>query len=170
MSGIERDQLRVKTTGEVFTPTPLVNEILDHLPEELFADPSETFIDPCCGDGQFLSEVLIRKLKRLATDTITPAEFETALSTIYGVDLMIDNVDLCRDRLLCGQEHLRHIVEKNIQCRDALTFGFNFESMGPARRKTEQKLKVKQQKLLTIKELNRQKEAREKKLFGTTLA
>lgn len=170
MSGIERDRLRVKTTGEVFTPTPLVNEILDHLPDGLFSDLNETFIDPCCGDGQFLSEVLIRKLEKLETDTITLAEFETALSTIYGVDLMIDNVELCRDRLLCGQEHLRHIVEKNIQCRDALTFGFNFEPMGPARRKTEQKIKAKQQKQLTIKEQNRQKEAREKKLFGTTLA
>lgn len=169
MSGIERDRLRVKTTGEVFTPTPLVNEILDHLPDELFSNLNETFIDPCCGDGQFLSEVLIRKLEKLATDTITTSEFETALSTIYGVDLMIDNVELCRDRLLCGQEHLRYIVEKNIQCRDALTFGFNFEPMGPARRNTEQKIKAKQQKQLRIKEQNRQKEAREKKLFGTTL-
>lgn len=119
MSGIDRDKLRVKATGEVFTPTPLVQEILDKLDPNLFKDPTKTFLDPTCGDGQFLSEVLIRKVEN-------GIDFETALSTIYGVDLMQDNVDLCRERLLCGQEHLRHIVEKNIVCADALTYDFSF--------------------------------------------
>jgi len=119
MSGLERDKLRVKATGEVFTPTPLVQEMLDQLPQELFTDPSKTFLDNSCGDGQFLSEVLIRKLEN-------GIPFEQALSTIYGVDLMPDNVQLCRDRLLCGQEHLHHIVERNIVCHDALTYDYSF--------------------------------------------
>jgi type I restriction-modification system DNA methylase subunit len=119
MSGIERDKLRVKATGEVFTPTPLVQKILDELPKELFKDPSKTFIDPACGDGQFLGEVLIRKLEN-------GIDFETALSTIYGVDLMQDNVDLCRERLLCGREDLMHIVEKNIVCADGLEYDYSF--------------------------------------------
>ena len=119
MSGIERDQLRVKATSEVFTPTELVQNTLDRLPLEVFTDPTKTFLDNSCGDGQFLSEVLIRKLEN-------GIDFETALSTIYGVDLMPDNVKLCQDRLLCGQEHLRHIVEKNIVCADALTYNYCF--------------------------------------------
>jgi len=119
MSGIERDKLRVKATGEVFTPTPLVQEILDQLDPEQFKDPTKTFIDPACGDGQFLSEVLIRKLEN-------GIDFETALSTIYGVDLMQDNIDLCRERLLCGREDLRHIVEKNIVCADGLEYDYLF--------------------------------------------
>ena len=119
MSGVDRDKNRVKQTGECFTPTPLVQEMLDQLPQELFTDPTKTFLDNSCGDGQFLSEVLIRKLEH-------GVDFETALSTIYGVDLMPDNVQLCRDRLLCGQEHLRHIVEKNIVCHDALTYDYSF--------------------------------------------
>ena len=119
MSGVARDHLRVKSTGEIFTPTPLVQDMLDELPDELFTDPNKTFIDPSCGDGQFLSEVLIRKLEN-------GIDFETALSTIYGVDLMPDNIDLCQERLLCGQEHLRHIVEKNIVCHDALTYDYLF--------------------------------------------
>jgi hypothetical protein len=166
MSGVEREKSRVKSTGEVFTPTPLVQEILNKLPPELFTDYTKTFLDPSCGDGQFLSEVLIRKMENGST-------FEQALSTIYGVDLMIDNVDLCRDRLLCGQEHLRHIVEKNIQCRDGLKFGYNFEPMGPARRsneqaarKRQQKIKEKQEKLARAEELKKAKESRQKKLFG----
>jgi type I restriction-modification system DNA methylase subunit len=119
MSGVERDTLRVKATGEVFTPTKLVQDMLDKLPAEVFLDPSKTFIDQSCGDGQFLSEVLIRKVEN-------GIDFETALITIYGVDLMPDNVRLCQDRLLCGQEHLRHIVEKNIVCADGLEYGYTF--------------------------------------------
>ena len=119
MSGVDRDRLRVKATGEVFTPTELVQKILDRLPLYMFSDVSKTFIDPTCGDGQFLSEVLIRKLEN-------GIDFETALSTIYGVDLMQDNVNLCRERLLCGREDLRHIVERNIVCHDALTYDYSF--------------------------------------------
>lgn len=119
MSGIERDQNRVRATGEVFTPTPLVNNILNDLPKELFTDTTKTFIDPACGDGQFLSEVLIRKLEQ-------GHDFTQALSTIYGVDLMPDNVKLTQDRLLCGHEELRHVVEKNIVCADGLDYDYLF--------------------------------------------
>jgi type I restriction-modification system DNA methylase subunit len=124
MSGVQRTQTRVKATGEVFTPTPLVQEILVALPLEQFTDPTKTFLDPSCGDGQFLGEVLIRKMENGST-------FEQALQTIYGVDLMQDNVDLCRERLLCGQEHLRHIVERNIVCADALTYHYRFDDSYP---------------------------------------
>ena len=119
MGGVERDQLRVKATGEVFTPTELVREVLEQIPIEQFQDPNKTFLDNSCGDGQFLGEVLIRKMENGST-------FEQALQTIYGVDLMQDNVDLCRERLLCGQEHLRHIVQRNIVCADALEYDYSF--------------------------------------------
>lgn len=119
MSGIERDQLRIRATSEVFTPTSLVQEVLDNLDQSLFKDPMKTFLDNSCGDGQFLSEVVIRKLENGST-------LEQALSTTYGVDLMPDNVKLCQDRLLCGHEEFRHIVERNIVCHDALTYDYSF--------------------------------------------
>lgn len=119
MGGVERDQLRVKATGEVFTPTELVREMLEQIPIEQFQDPAKTFLDNSCGDGQFLGEVLIRKMENRST-------FEQALSTIYGVDLMQDNVDECRKRLLCGRTDLAHIVERNIVCHDALTYDYSF--------------------------------------------
>jgi type I restriction-modification system DNA methylase subunit len=119
MSGVERDKLRVKVTGEVFTPTPLVQEILAEIPVDQWQDPTKTFLDPSCGDGQFLGEVVIRKMEHGST-------FEQALSTIYGVDLMQDNVDLCRERLLCGRTDLAHIVNRNIVCHDALTYDYSF--------------------------------------------
>jgi hypothetical protein len=119
MSGVQRTQARVKATGEVFTPTPLVQEVLDNMDPVMFTDPTKTFIDPACGDGQFLGEVLIRKMQNGST-------FEQALSTIYGVDLMQDNVDLCRERLLCGRTDLEHIVRTNIVCHDGLTYDYSF--------------------------------------------
>ncbi len=124
MSGVERDQIRIKSTNEVFTPTAEVQRSLDKLPKEVFTDPSKTYLDPSCGDGQFLGEVLIRKVEN-------GIDFEQALSTIYGVDIMQDNVDLCRERLLCGQEHLRSIVEKNIVCADALRYHYRFDGSDP---------------------------------------
>jgi len=124
MSGVDREKTRVKATGEVFTPTPLVQEVLDQLPSDTFTDLEKTFLDPSCGDGQFLGEVLIRKIEN-------GIDFETALSTIYGVDLMQDNVELCRERLLCGRNDLRHIVEQNIVCADALRYHYRFDSSHP---------------------------------------
>ena len=136
MDGVERDRLRVKATGEVFTPTELVREILEQIPIEQFTDPTKTFLDNSCGDGQFLGEVLIRKMENGST-------FEQALSTTYGVDLMQDNVDLCRERLLCGREDLRHIVEKNIYQADALKFSYEFKPMSNTRRNRETNLRTK---------------------------
>ena len=124
MSGIERERNRIKATGEVFTPTALVQEVLDQLDPEQFKDATKAFLDPSCGDGQFLSEVLIRKLEN-------GHDFETAIATVYGVDLMQDNVELCRERLLCGREDLRHIVEQNIVCADGLKYHYRFDGSDP---------------------------------------
>jgi hypothetical protein len=124
MSGVQRTQSRVKATGEVFTPTELVREMLEQIPIDQFINPTKTFLDNSCGDGQFLGEVLIRKMENGST-------FEQALSTTYGVDLMQDNVDLCRERLLCGREDLRHIVEQNIVCADGLRYHYRFDGSHP---------------------------------------
>ena len=92
MSQIERDKQRIQAPAEHFTPSELVQNMIDSLPEELFTDPTKTFIDPACGDGQFLGEVLIKKLEN-------GIDLNTALDTLYGVDIMRDNVDLCKKRL-----------------------------------------------------------------------
>ena len=126
MSGVERDKLRIKQTAEVFTPTPLVQEMLDKLEKEnptLFSDSTKTFLDNSCGDGQFLSEVIIRKMER------SGCTLEQALSTTYGVDLMDDNINECRKRLAGPNPTLEilEIVNKNIVCHDTLTYDYTFE-------------------------------------------
>ena len=119
MSGIERERTRVHLTAECFTPTWLVEQRLDTIDSSEFVNPIKTFIDPSCGDGQFLASVLYRKLQN-------DIDFETALRTIYGVDLMLDNVEETRTRLLCGREDLRHVVDRNIVCHDGLTYDYSF--------------------------------------------
>lgn len=125
MSGIERDKLRVKETAEVFTPTYKVQEMLDNMELEkpdLFTDENKTFLDNSCGDGQFLSEVVIRKMER------SNCTLEQALSTTYGVELMEDNVKLCKERLAGPNptQEILDILDKNIVCHDALTYDYSF--------------------------------------------
>jgi hypothetical protein len=88
----QRRDKRRKKTAEVFTPPFLVNEILDEFSPKMWEE-GRTFIDPACGNGNFLVEVLQRKLKL----GHNPLE---ALKTIYGVDIMRDNIRECRLRLL----------------------------------------------------------------------
>lgn len=138
MSGVERDRARVKATAEVFTPDGLVQEILEKLfsiNREIFEDPTKTMLDPSCGDAQFLAWGVLYKLLQGDIELLDDEEVMTmdvtdelgqALSTVYGVDLMPDNVELARERLLCGQEQFRHIVENNIRCENALTYDFSF--------------------------------------------
>ena len=105
MSGVERDKLRIKETAEVFTPTELVQEMLDQLPAEVFGDITKTFLEPSCGDGQFLSEVVIRKIEHAVGedyDGDVTEVYKQALRSVYGVELMEDNVELCIQRLTCG--------------------------------------------------------------------
>jgi hypothetical protein len=125
MSGVERDKLRIKQTAEVFTPTSLVQDILDKLEEQdptLFTDTTKTFLDNSCGDGQFLSEVVIRKMER------SGCSLEEALSTVYGVELMCDNVEECKRRLAGSNPtpEILEILERNIVCHDALTYDYDF--------------------------------------------
>jgi hypothetical protein len=126
MSGVERDKLRIKQTAEVFTPTKLVQEMLDKLEEQdstLFSDPAKTFLDNSCGDGQFLSEVVIRKIER------SGCTLEQALSTVYGVELMCDNVEECKRRLGGPNPtpEILEILDRNIVCHDALTYHYEFK-------------------------------------------
>ncbi len=125
MSGIERDKLRIKQTAEIFTKTELVQKMLDDF-EKLypiaFSDSSKTFIDNSCGDGQILSEVVIRKIGQ------SNCTLEKALSTTYGVELMEDNVKLCKKRLAGPNptQEILDILDNNIVCHDALTYDYSF--------------------------------------------
>ncbi len=92
MTGVERTVERVGATAEVFTPTDLVIQMLRECPKKTFG-PGKVVLDPACGDGQFLVAV---KWVKVLLHGMTEA---AALADIYGVDIMRDNVDICKKRL-----------------------------------------------------------------------
>ena len=92
MGEIDRDEYRVKVTAEVFTPTDLVIRMIRECGVDKFA-PGKTVLDPACGDGQFL---VASKWVKVLFHGMTESD---ALNDIYGIDLMRDNVDLCKKRL-----------------------------------------------------------------------
>ena len=112
---------RKKKYGEIFTPPELVNEMLDHIPVACWTNPTKTVLDPACGHGNFLVEVLRRKLAHGST----PLQ---ALTTTYGIELLPDTAEWCRERLLeivvdqdPNQEaRYKAILEKQIIVGDAL--------------------------------------------------
>ena len=92
MSSIDRDKQRIQSTAEIFTPTDLVIEMLNNIDINRLG-AGKTILDPACGDGQFLTAIKWVKVY------IHQMNEEEALEDIYGVDIMRDNVDLCKKRL-----------------------------------------------------------------------
>ena len=112
----ERGHDRVKATGEVFTPLVLARKMVAELPLEKRQDPNATFLDPACGDGNFLVALLL--------DLTQFHDLCWVVNRmIYGVDLMADNVETAKARLglTPDQPGWFHIV-----CADALEYDFEF--------------------------------------------
>ncbi len=139
-----KSRKRVAEHGEVFTPAWLVSDMCDLVAAECERIESR-FLEPACGNGNFLAEVLRRKLATCARKYKGPLlrpDFERAsikaLMSIYGVELLADNVEECRERLyqiwndaysaICGREAndncravARFILKANILCGNALS-------------------------------------------------
>jgi len=137
---------RVKHHGEVFTNEREVNGMLDLVKNETERLDSR-FLEPACGTGNFLVEVLNRKLIVLKQKyEKSRPEYEKygviVISSLYGIDLLEDNVQECKNRLLEIFEKkyasifkhefnskyvkvLKFILSKNIVCGDALTMKDN---------------------------------------------
>jgi len=137
-----KSKQRVADHGEVFTAEREVNAMLDLVKQETERIDSR-FLEPACGDGNFLAEILRRKLAVVKSRYgKNPADYERyaviAVTSIYGVDLLQDNVEECRNRMfqifdseyseICKKdtndetrEAIRHILKHNILCGDALT-------------------------------------------------
>jgi hypothetical protein len=90
----------VRDLGEVFTPLKTVNEMLDLLPQEIWArQPEASFLEPACGDGNFIVEILDRKLQAIKNAPPRPGVASDrlflglgALSSIYGIDISLENI------------------------------------------------------------------------------
>ena len=119
---IVRSAERVKETGEVFTPRELVDLVLDKLPPGIWVDPNRTWLEPSCGDGNFLVAIAERLMETLKSWQPDDQQRHRHIieQQLFGVDLMQDNVDACIDRL--NARHLKH----NIVCADGLEYDYSF--------------------------------------------
>jgi hypothetical protein len=94
---------RVTEFGEVYTSQREVNAMLDLVKQET-ERPDSRFLEPACGDGNFLIEVLNRKLEVLVKNyKKNQYEFEknsvVVVGSIYGIDILEDNAEIARERL-----------------------------------------------------------------------
>ena len=99
---IIKSKARVRDQGEVFTPISTVNLMLDMLGDPII-DTTKTVLEPTCGNGNFLVEILKRRLSNISKRKKTSVrEYEVlvALSRIYGIDIMHDNIREARSRLM----------------------------------------------------------------------
>jgi hypothetical protein len=143
MSDQVKSKKRVADHGEVFTSEREVNAMLDLVKQETERIDSR-FLEPACGTGNFLVEILNRKLK-IVTDRYKKSQIEfernaiIAISSIYGVDILQDNAIECRDRLFeifdviytrlyktdCKEDcraSVKFLLNRNILWGDALDF------------------------------------------------
>ena len=98
-----KSKKRVADHGEVFTADREVIAMLDLVKQETERIDSR-FLEPACGEGVFLSEILKRKLKIVETRYAkSQKEYERysflAISSIYGIDILEDNAIICRKKL-----------------------------------------------------------------------
>ena len=137
-----KSKQRVADHGEVFTSDREVNAMLDLVKQETDRIDSR-FLEPACGTGNFLAEILRRKLAAVESRyKKSQLEYEMyaviAVTSLYGVDILEDNIIECRNRLFkifdkqytsfykkkakeeC-RTSVKYILEKNIIRGDALT-------------------------------------------------
>lgn len=150
-----KSRKRVIDHGEVYTPPGLVNDMLNlpgvaHECERV----DSRFLEPACGTGNFLAEVLRRRLAAVDRKHKPQTRWEPnallGLACLYGIELLHDNVNDCRDRLYSlFAEHYtkrygnqikpecltaaRHIVRCNIVQGDALKMTTVGDKVLPAR-------------------------------------
>ena len=137
-----KSKQRVREHGEVFTAEREVKAMCDLVKDETERIDSR-FLEPACGDGNFLAEILTRKLavvrKKYGKSHLDYEKNAVlAASSIYGVDILLDNVLACRERMFgiwnkeytavckreCNdetREAVRFILSRNIVCGNALT-------------------------------------------------
>ena len=124
---------------EFFTPYSIVKRMCDKVPEDDWADPDKTFLEPAQGNGQFTIFILYRRIHEYNIP------WQKALETMYTCELMEDNVQESRKRIHELLQNIapdydfalaEKIMDKNFVCHNFFTW--NFEEWRPM---TEEELK-----------------------------
>lgn len=119
-------------TQEFFTPSSLVSKMCDKIPSTDWSNPTKTFLEPCFGNGNFLVEIIRRRIVDYSID------WKIVLNNLYGVELMPDNVQEAKDRIIellkslnidFNEQEARDIMNHNLVCSDF--FKWDFENWRP---------------------------------------
>lgn len=117
---------------EFFTPSSLVSKMCDKIPPTDWSNPTKTFLEPCFGNGNFLVEIIRRRIVDYSID------WKIVLNNLYGVELMSDNVQETKDRIIellkklnidFNEQEARDIMNHNLVCSDF--FKWDFENWRP---------------------------------------
>ena len=118
-----KSKSRVKDYGEVFTNEREVKSMCDLIPAEVWDNINSSFLEPCCGEGVFILEILKRKFARCKKRK----DFTAALNSVYGMDIQADNVEVCIKNIidLCENNFKitqaeRQIISDHIMQADSL--------------------------------------------------
>ena len=110
---------RVQKYGEVFTPQWVVEKMCDELPDEAWKLET-TFLEPTCGEGVFIVEILKRKFQNCKTKK----DYTTAIKSVYGFEIQADNVkitienviNLCKKYFKISHSDIEIINDHIIMC------------------------------------------------------
>lgn len=120
-----KSRKRVKEKGEVFTNEREIKAMCDLIPKDIWNNINSTFLEPTCGNGNFLVEILSRKLNLCKNEQ----EVLLALKSIYAIDIMPDNVAESKQRLRqmvfqfmpnCDINKVDSILDSQIICGNSL--------------------------------------------------
>ena len=123
---------KISGTAEFFTPYSIVKRMCDKVSDEDWADPKKTFLEPSCGNFQFILYIVWNRIQH-------GVDWKTALKTCYGLDLMADNIEEGKQRMhkmlsqICPDTYNKtsatRIMNKNFVC--ANFFEWDFENWKP---------------------------------------
>ena len=130
------------STQEFFTPYSIIKKMCDKISEEDWSDLETTFCEPCFGNGQFILAIIYKRL-------MAGVDLMTTLKTLFGVELMEDNVQETKDRILDMLDKMEieyhrpsvmKILNKNLVCSDF--FKWDFENWCPIKEYTSESIKL----------------------------
>lgn len=132
---IEKRKQRHKITQEDFTPDSVLDIMLKDVDQSLYIDFKKTFCDPCCGTGNIYIYILKKRLEHCKNDK----DVYNAVQTMYGTELMEDNVEECKQKVITlllrwsaskninlEDRKIISIIDKNIICAD--TFNWDYDN------------------------------------------
>ena len=130
------------STNEFFTPYSIIMKMCDKVPKSDWADPEKIFLESSFGNGQFILAIIYKRL-------MAGVDLLTTLKTLFGVELMEDNVQETKDRILdmldkmeieYHKSSVMKILNKNLVCSDF--FKWDFENWCPIKECTSESIKL----------------------------